>query len=378
MAARTEQAYYRFLNTAVGVDVASTTATTVPVPVPVAVSQPRHTIAPHQGTEAETPPVASSPSPSSLSPWTTNKDSSEGPSGGDALNLDALALALALPPRVPQTQGDTQSLPETPEGLRGLKNMAVAPRAPTIIAGASASVGDSDDDGGGEGDGGGAHTSHAAQTTLTTHTTHTAEKAHTAPTAQTVAQTATQTVTSLATHRLASLAQHEKEAVSAALRPPHDDTVVVSKFSVDITRRLLQSLQPQTWLNDEVVNFHMSMLAERDDALAAAAAAASSGSSSPSKASGAPDYTTDSSSSSNSSCGNGRRRSHFFNSFFTDRLQDSGHNTQYCYSNVRRWSRKFDVFALDKLVCPVNINSMHWALAVVYVQQVRYEHSIIG
>jgi sentrin-specific protease 1 len=42
---------------------------------------------------------------------------------------------------------------------------------------------------------------------------------------------------------------------------------------------------------------------------------------------------------------------------------------KYTYSNVRRWTKKFDVLSKDKIFFPVNIGNTHWALAVVYVKR---------
>lgn len=47
----------------------------------------------------------------------------------------------------------------------------------------------------------------------------------------------------------------------------------------------------------------------------------------------------------------GHRKSHFFNSFFYAKLSEGGYN----YVNVRRWTRKFDIFNLDKVFVPVNL-----------------------
>ena len=76
----------------------------------------------------------------------------------------------------------------------------------------------------------------------------------------------------------------------------------------------------------QVINFYMCMLQERDDLLCE----------------GIP----------------GRKSSHFFNSFFMERLLISDH--AYTYSNVRRWSKKFDSFAQDKIYFPVRVICMPW------------------
>jgi hypothetical protein len=113
----------------------------------------------------------------------------------------------------------------------------------------------------------------------------------------------------------------------------------------------------------QVINFYMCMLQERDNHLCEAIG--------------------------------GRKASHFFNSFFMERLLISDHD--YTYPNVRRWSKKFDSFALEKIFFPVrvvcelnltspphlfqstaftqiNISNTHWTMLVVYMQakQVRY------
>ena len=70
----------------------------------------------------------------------------------------------------------------------------------------------------------------------------------------------------------------------------------------------------------QVINFYMCMLKERDDLLCA-------------KQPGR------------------RRKSHFFNSFFMERLLIS--DRAYKYSNVRRWTKKFKSFEMDKIFFPV-------------------------
>ena len=108
-------------------------------------------------------------------------------------------------------------------------------------------------------------------------------------------------------------------------------------------------LHPGQWLNDEIINFYMCMLQERDDRLCAES-------------------------------GGRRRSSHFFNSFFLDRLMDQKATYQYTYRNVKRWSKKFDVFEKDKIFFPVNLNNTHWTMAAVFVQrrEIWYCDSMCG
>lgn len=120
------------------------------------------------------------------------------------------------------------------------------------------------------------------------------------------------------------LSEKEEAAVEHSLAGPHDHSVLVDKFNQDITRLKMSCLLPGrstcmyvflfardcdanvsgtgTWLNDEVVNFYMNMLQERDKALCALP-------------------------------GSSRKPSHFFNSFFVSKLLE---RDEYTYRNVKR------------------------------------------
>ena len=67
----------------------------------------------------------------------------------------------------------------------------------------------------------------------------------------------------------------------------------------------------------------------------------------------------------------GRLPCRFFNSFFMNKLLDEGRG--YNYAGVRRWTKKFDVFAHRMLFFPVNISNTHWCLAVVHVTEKRVQ-----
>jgi sentrin-specific protease 1 len=63
----------------------------------------------------------------------------------------------------------------------------------------------------------------------------------------------------------------------------------------------------------------------------------------------------------------GRRRSHIFNSFFMEKLvEDCG---RYNFDGIKRWSKKFDVLELDKVIIPINISNCHWTLGAIFVQK---------
>jgi sentrin-specific protease 1 len=136
------------------------------------------------------------------------------------------------------------------------------------------------------------------------------------------------------------------ERVEGIVSGPMTEDIIQEKYNTIMTRRKLVCLKPNTWLNDEVINFYMNMLMERDNSLC-------------------KNFTS-------------RRKSHFFNSFFVERLLKT--DKKYNYNNVKRWSKKFDIFALDKIFFPINIDNMHWTLAVVYPQlkEIHYFDSMRG
>ncbi|CAK4099292.1 unnamed protein product [Aphanomyces euteiches] len=130
------------------------------------------------------------------------------------------------------------------------------------------------------------------------------------------------------------LPPEDESVVDHALHGGAMGEVLLQKFNVDVTRNLLQSLQPTTWLNDEIVNFWFQMLAERDASLKRPL------------------------------------KSHFFNSFFFSKVSEGGYN----YINVRRWTRKIDLFSMDKIFVPVNVRNVHWCLAVIFMKEKRIQY----
>ncbi|KAG6609116.1 putative SUMO protease [Phytophthora cinnamomi] len=128
------------------------------------------------------------------------------------------------------------------------------------------------------------------------------------------------------------------EIVEDALHEGPMEEVLIQKYNVDITRRHLQVLLPGVWLNDEVINFYFQMMSDRDEALVNAGVLS--------------------------------KRSHFFNSFFFTKVSENGYN----FINVRRWTRKIDLFAMDKIFMPVNVGNMHWCMAVIFMTEKRIQY----
>lgn len=108
--------------------------------------------------------------------------------------------------------------------------------------------------------------------------------------------------------------------------------LVVSAFSIDISSRDLLTLSDGLWLNDNVIDFYLSLVSESSDQVYC--------------------WTT-----------------HFFST-----LKSKG------YQGVARWAkrRKINVTEKKKVIVPINIMSTHWAVAVIdnEAKQIRYHDSL--
>lgn len=97
----------------------------------------------------------------------------------------------------------------------------------------------------------------------------------------------------------------------------------------------MRYLKDGKWLNDEIIHLYFILLGQRDEELC-----------------NRDPY---------------RKRSHFFKSFFMTKLLNEGNYGTYDYNNVKGWSNKVpggDIFFLDKIFVPININQMHWMCAM--------------
>lgn len=110
--------------------------------------------------------------------------------------------------------------------------------------------------------------------------------------------------------------------------------IVNDKFNIAISRDSISCLSPTEWLSDEVINFYFEMMNERGQAHA------------------------------------DLPKCHFFNTFFYSKLIQGG---KYQYANVRRWTRKTDLFSMDKIIIPVHLGK-HWTLCVINLRDKRYEY----
>jgi sentrin-specific protease 1 len=133
------------------------------------------------------------------------------------------------------------------------------------------------------------------------------------------------------------LDDNQEVLINKALSAYPQDEVLVNAFDINITRRDLQTLKGLNWLNDEVINFYMSLLCER------------------------------------SNSENSNLKTYAFTTFFYPKLIKDG------YTSLRRWTRKVDIFAHDLILVPIHLG-MHWTLACVdfTCKEIRYYDSMNG
>uniref|UniRef100_H2Y7Z9 Ubiquitin-like protease family profile domain-containing protein n=1 Tax=Ciona savignyi TaxID=51511 RepID=H2Y7Z9_CIOSA len=102
-------------------------------------------------------------------------------------------------------------------------------------------------------------------------------------------------------------------------------------YNISMTREHIMSLAGLNWLNDEIINFYMELIASRS-------------ASNPNLP----------------SC-------HAMNTFFYPKLKSQG------YKSVRRWTKRVDIFSKDVLFYPIHLG-VHWTLAVVRLNEKRLEY----
>ncbi|XP_033967637.1 sentrin-specific protease 2 [Pseudochaenichthys georgianus] len=116
--------------------------------------------------------------------------------------------------------------------------------------------------------------------------------------------------------------------VSCALAQSDPNLVLSAAFKLHITQRDLATLQEGGWLNDEVMNFYLSLVMERCSGEAA----------------GLKIYS--------------------FSTFFFPKLRGGGGGQAGGHMAVRRWTKAVDLFLYDLLLVPLHLG-VHWAMAVI-------------
>ena len=113
----------------------------------------------------------------------------------------------------------------------------------------------------------------------------------------------------------------------------NSEEILTYNTGAEIRRKDLLTLKPRTWLNDEVINYYMNMLLQREHR---------------------PNAVLGS-----------NLQSWFTTSFFFVKLLTG--TGEYNYANVRRWTLTVDIFSSDKVFFPINLGNTHWALLVIYL-----------
>ena len=144
----------------------------------------------------------------------------------------------------------------------------------------------------------------------------------------------------------------EQTLVDEAMKNGDESEILAKSGPESVQRGSMWRLLPGKWLNDEIINYFLkNCLARRDKNLCEK--------------------------------DSGRRPSHFYNSFFVQRMFDE-HNKDknlrgiYNYEQVKRWSKKVptprDIFALKYIFCPINIGNSHWTLAVIFMETKKIQY----
>ncbi|XP_071354524.1 sentrin-specific protease 2 [Trachinotus anak] len=116
--------------------------------------------------------------------------------------------------------------------------------------------------------------------------------------------------------------------VSGALAQSDPNLVLSAAFKLRITQRDLATLQEGGWLNDEVMNFYLSLVMERCSGEGA----------------GSKVYS--------------------FSTFFFPKLRGGGGGQTGGHAAVKRWTKAVDLFLYDLILVPLHLG-FHWAMAVI-------------
>ncbi|KAH3665470.1 hypothetical protein OGAPHI_003654 [Ogataea philodendri] len=130
------------------------------------------------------------------------------------------------------------------------------------------------------------------------------------------------------------LSSDQLAVVEKFWRNPDPRKLVSSAFNIDIYTRDLKTLADRKWLNDNVIDFYMSLICER--------------------AKNDPSLP----------------QIHIFSTHFYTNLSTKG------YSSVKRWTKraKVDVTKLDYIFVPINLNQSHWALGVINNKEKAFQY----
>jgi sentrin-specific protease 1 len=114
------------------------------------------------------------------------------------------------------------------------------------------------------------------------------------------------------------------------------EKIYVTIGGIDIKKEDLERIAPGQWLNDEIINCYMNII--------------------------------------NAECKNHLEypRVHCFSTFFYVMLMNNGKG--YSYSRVNKWTKSFDIFALDYVIAPIHVGGNHWCLSVINLKDKQFEY----
>ena len=131
------------------------------------------------------------------------------------------------------------------------------------------------------------------------------------------------------------MTQEEEMITQSVFNHENLNRNILSYKGESLSQNSFNTLKPSVWLNDEVINIYSKLiiteLQEKGEKI------------------------------------------YCFRSDFMNQLNSEG---KFSYEKVKRWSRHVpngDIFELEKLFIPINIDNMHWILAVIYMQEKRIQ-----
>ncbi len=114
-----------------------------------------------------------------------------------------------------------------------------------------------------------------------------------------------------------------------------EDSIIINSFRINITGSDIQTLKDHQWLNDNIIDYYLSLITER------------------------------------SKNSNDKKLPLIFNfsTHFYTTLENKG------YNGVERWGskKKLNIFNIDYIFIPVNRNNTHWCLAVINLKKKKFE-----
>ena len=146
-----------------------------------------------------------------------------------------------------------------------------------------------------------------------------------------------------------SLTSSEERTIWRILhQSPHQIVANHARSSLCIKVKDLHTLREGEWLNDEVINFYLALLTDRN----------------------IKQLST-----------NGNSLGVLFlNSFFWTKLTENGYN----YKNVKRWTKvaklekmghcgMHNIFEMDKVIFPINVSNNHWCCGCINIKEKKFE-----